>query len=212
MTTGGSTPSGTIADPRAYMQQRVALYAKATFWFFGGLSAMFIPLMIALPPPGSLAAKVGMMVIMVAVSGAVWWYVRTVERSETTLRLIEVLLTLFACFYVGTGPLSDPDPASAAIGIIHVSALIGSVLILRAAVVPSPVLTSVAVGIASYGPVLYVTSTAWTMSPPAMESLPQPLVGPITFGLTGVSRKKSAKAAWVRCIAPGTPCCSARPP
>jgi len=166
---GDSTP---IADPRAYFQVRVALYAKSLGAFFLALGLIDLCGTIFTPVPGEKLLNVSRFIVvsLVGLYCGVWLYSRRGTRSNTALRALEITTAIGTSTAFTVVMFNPPQPG---IGVILLSITVmaqGCVLMLRAAVVPSRARTTLLVGIGCTLILMVGANHAWDFFP---ASLPQ---------------------------------------
>jgi hypothetical protein len=138
--------AGAIADPRAYLQERVALPSHVVLIFLG--IGMFVGLAAnhELRPDTLFAADDLAQLVITMSFGATWLYARKGERSAKVIRSLEVALTMGAALVFSVGILYAPmPPGSESMFMWGFSSFIVLILMLRAAIVPSSALLTLAV-------------------------------------------------------------------
>jgi eukaryotic-like serine/threonine-protein kinase len=163
-----------IADPRAYLQQRVALLARVLLIFFA--VAVVIGIL------GNITTKRGTVVagddvatmLVTASYGAGWLFARKGSRSIATMRTLEVGLIMLAtvvfsaaCFYV---PMPVGADTMVAWGLTFVVSI---VLMVRAALVPSTARFTLGIGLVAGAIVVSTSQAIWTPQVPSVAGEPK---------------------------------------
>ncbi len=145
----------TLKDPRAYLQKRVALFTGVSWPLF----TVFLLVDWALPAEGeSILSSTRIAPLVMAISNAaVWVYTRRGERPAWACRTLELTTMAVGTGMFGMLPVVPPvEGAGGAMGLFMPLPL-AVVILLRAAIIPSPAWLSVAVGLI-WGGVMTVTS------------------------------------------------------
>jgi eukaryotic-like serine/threonine-protein kinase len=141
---GRSVPSS--ADPRAFLQERVALYLKVQWLLLGSFYAVDATVALVERRPGGLL-QLGLVLHLALVLGllGVWGFVRRGERSSALLEIIEATAT-FAICATAVAVLAmlpsqsvEPGPAFA----------VAFTIVARAAIVPSSGWRTFVIGVAA---------------------------------------------------------------
>jgi serine/threonine-protein kinase len=166
----GSNPSR--EDAEAFFATRVADYARAIAIFFGGLYAAGIVFVLALSRERFWAihthpAKVAHLVVPVA-CGLAAYALRRPARPPWLASVVDAVVPIGTSVVVAA--LSRTAPAG--YGLFLLPLLVAALLlVLRAALVPSPPLRTALVGLAASGPTVWACYTFAALEP----TLPQPL-------------------------------------
>jgi hypothetical protein len=144
-----STPSsaGAIADPRAYLQQRVARFTRVLLTFLlSGVVVGFV-LNVALDRDPLIQIDDIAQMVISALFGAVWLYTRKGERGARVVRALELSLTMFTATVFSLAIVYTTIPAGAAAMFMWAfTSVLAIILLGRAAIIPSPPLLTLAVG------------------------------------------------------------------
>jgi serine/threonine-protein kinase len=139
-----------IADPRAYLQERVALFARvvATFFLCGGIMSVIV---YTLGGSSPFPTEDLAMWFIAALFGGAWLYTRrAVALSMPKLRAVELMGTLLGCVIFGVGMPHAPAPFEVnGWGTVMLwvgTGLLGWLIVLRAGLVPSPWQLTLGVG------------------------------------------------------------------
>ncbi len=135
-----------LSDPRAYLQQRIALFSGLACVFFTGLLALDF----AGGAEGEAtfsSTRVAPLVVLSA-SGLVWLATRRGERSRVMLRALELSLLAAAAGVYATLPLVPPVPGHGGLMAMFAPVPMAVMVLLRAAIIPSPPWLSAVVGVA----------------------------------------------------------------
>jgi serine/threonine-protein kinase len=161
-----STGPSVLGDTHAYLHKRVELFTRTVCLVVAGFLALSVGLTFVLDTPKWwLNPARGLPPLASCLLFALAWrHVRRAECSERALRAVEIAVTLLTCFGSGLAPLNNPASASPVLGLIHVSAVGGCVLVLRGAVVPSPPLTTLAVSVVGVAPVFVTAWHGWDLA------------------------------------------------
>lgn len=147
----------TLQDPRAYLQQRVALFSGVSVVFFAAMLALDF----ASPAEGEpifSSTRVASMAVLGS-NGAIWIYVRTGERSAFSCRALELVAMAVAMVVFATLPLFPPIDGIGGLMAMFTPITMAVVILLRAAIIPSPAWLSVLVGV-FWGGVMTACSVA----------------------------------------------------
>lgn len=126
----------TLRNPSAYLQRRVALFARVAAQFFG---VMWVVDILSPSAPGeSLWSSTRLATFTVAVTfGVVWAVARRGSRPAWQSRSLEIGGMFVAMGVFATLPLFPPVPGAGGVMGMFVPILMGIVMLLRAAVIPS---------------------------------------------------------------------------
>jgi serine/threonine protein kinase len=183
------TGADRIADPRAYLQERVTLYAKALFLFFAvvnvldalGTVLMVIQESVFFSPTRFIAFGI------VVVLGLFWLYLRQGERGAQLLSVLEATVTIAVSVAFATTAFDDQGidgggHIMAAVATIMVMALV----MVRAAVVPSTALRTLLIGAVCTAPLVIVSTLVWD-APSPLAHYGSSVVGAIFGGVAAFS-------------------------
>ncbi|MFK7986417.1 MAG: serine/threonine-protein kinase [Sandaracinaceae bacterium] len=125
----------TVADPRAYLQRRVALFSGAGAVFFG----LLLVADFATPAPGEpffSSSRISSLLALTA-TGSAWWFCSRGRRSAGACRAAELtaMAAVGAAFIVL--PLFPPVPGGGGVMGIFAPLVMSAVVSLRAAIIPS---------------------------------------------------------------------------
>ncbi len=158
-----------IADPRAYLQDRVTLYAQALFLFFAGASVLdAIGTLAFMSDQGEFFSptRFALLGILLAV-GLLWLYVRRGQRGELLLSVIEAGATILLGVIFAATALDDQGiEGGGHIMLIVTMFSVMALLMVRAAVVPSTPLRTLLIGAACTAPLVLAGSMAWNVPSP----------------------------------------------
>ncbi len=185
---GLSGASG-IADSRAYLQQRVTLFAKTIFWFFTGVIVLDAAGFLAVPVEGGeFFAPTRFVTLGIVVAFWLFWrFVRTGERSERLLSVLETTVTittgvLFAVLAFDNQGIEGGHHLAVFAVVLMVLALV----MVRAAVVPSSALRTFLIGLACTVPMAACAAMAWDVKSP-IEGYSTELLGGLLGGSSGLT-------------------------
>lgn len=173
----------TLQDPRAYLQRQVALFTGVSCVLVLGLLVADY----ATPAPGEAlvgSTRRASLAALVA-NAAVWMFTRKGERSATAVRALELVTMAVAAAGYATLPIFPPVAGAGGVMAIFAPTLMAVVVLMRAAIIPSPwwVSTLVALG---WGALMTGSAYAgWEgvhLSVPAFPSDVDPRVLPIVLG------------------------------
>ncbi|MCA9589921.1 MAG: serine/threonine protein kinase [Myxococcales bacterium] len=148
-----------LRDPRAYLQQRVKLFTGVACVFFAALLALDF----ATPAEGEAtfsSTRVASIVVLVS-NAVVWSITRRGERSITLVRGLELGTMVAAMAVYATLPLHPPVQGHGGVMAMFTPVPMAVVVLLRAAIIPSPPWLSVAVGVAWGGAMTASSTLGW---------------------------------------------------
>jgi eukaryotic-like serine/threonine-protein kinase len=125
-----------LEDPRAYLQQRVALFTGVA----GALFAAMLVLDFFNSAEGEAtfsSTRVSSLAVVTA-SALVWWATRKGLRSATWSRALELFVMAVMAIAYGTLPANPPIPGAGPIIYFFVLIPMAVAVLLRAAIIPSP--------------------------------------------------------------------------
>jgi hypothetical protein len=134
-----------LQDPRAYLQQRVALFTGASFAFFAVVTVADFA--VSAPGEALFSSTRVSNVTIVLVNGTVWWLTRSRSLPTWGSRTGELFAVTVAMVAMATLPLHPPIAGVGAIMAMFGPTLMGTVLLLRAAIIPSEPWLSAGLGI-----------------------------------------------------------------
>ncbi len=149
----------TLKDPRAYLQQRVALFAGVAWVFFAAMLATDF----AFPAEGEAlfsSTRVASLVALVS-NATVWGILRTGKRPAWACRSLELLGTAVALSAFAMLPLKPPIEGAGGAMAMFTPILLAVVLMLRAAIIPSPAWLSILVGLVWGGAMTATSAMGW---------------------------------------------------
>jgi eukaryotic-like serine/threonine-protein kinase len=162
--------SDPLEDPRAYLQQRVALFTGVSSVFFVGL----LGLDFFTPAPGEPllgTSRIASLVVLAA-SVAAWAATRSGERPSWVSRALELASTLVAMGAFTLLPLFPPIAGAGGAVAMIMPIPMAVVVLSRAAIIPSPPWLSAAIGLI-WGSALTVSGVvAWEGISIAIPGLP----------------------------------------
>ncbi len=166
--------SDAFRDPRAYLQRRVAMFTGVACVFFGTMLVFDY----ATPAEGEslLSSTRVATMIVIATNLTVWAYARRGVRSLSACRALELLCISTTLGALATLPLFPPIPGAGGVTAMFMPLFMGVVLLLRAAIIPSPWWLSVLLALA-WGTVMTCAS-AWGWEGVEVELPNQPSYDP----------------------------------
>ncbi len=180
----GSTSLDELADPRAYLQRRVALYSKVVCLFVAGLT--LLDLSFTLEGEALLGVtRIGGAVTCL-VFGAIWWVTSRSEQSMFALRAGEIAATLVCFTTVSLWPVFPPvDGTGGAIGLV-LAIPFACLTMLRAAIVPSTARLTLLIGLVGTAGLALGSYCGWHGSMP-VPGLTGPEIGGAFNTVAGVA-------------------------
>lgn len=172
-----------LTDPRAYLQKRVSLFSGVMFVFFGVLLA-FDLLSTAEGEPLLSSTRVAHLVVL-ATSGVVRLTTRWGVRPGWVCRALELGAVTAAMAALAPLPAFPPVPGVGGVMAIFAPVLMAVVVLLRAAVVPSPVWLSVAVALVWGGVMTAASVVGWEgliLELPGQPSIDTAVL-PVVYGI-----------------------------
>ncbi len=164
-------------ETKAFVSERTTAFVRLLFLFVIALYVIgFVASLVMLPNALELHLSVSKLIHLVAVfvTGTIWWWSRRRERPVATTRLLGLGTTVLVAIAVTSASLVVPANVPGLVMLFLASSLIALVLVLRAAIVPSPAAHAVWVGLPSTialavagwhaydGPVAHGVSQAFT--------------------------------------------------
>ncbi len=165
----GMSSAAAMADPVAYLQRRVALFAKSLFFFFLGVNVLDAGLTGIFWIEGAIFFSPTRFatVAIVLIFGLIWWFARRPGHSEGMLRVLETLATVFICGIFSVFPLDDQGMGEISHLMIPFSNFaIAATLMVRAAVVPSTALRTFVIGVVCSVPLAVVAGYSYDVASP----------------------------------------------
>lgn len=132
-----------LKDPRAYLQQRVALFTGVTFVFF----TVMLLVDWSVPAEGEAtfsSTRIASLSVLTS-NGAIWAFTRKGERPAWICRALELASMLIAMAVFATLPVFPPIEGAGGVMAIFSPLPMAIVIMLRAATIPSPWWLSAAV-------------------------------------------------------------------
>ncbi len=172
-----------IADPRAYLQERVTLYAKSLFYFFVGVVILDAVGTVAMVYEESEFFSPTRFIGLgaAAVLGLMWWTVKRWSLSERVLRILEASATVLFCTIFAATPLDEQGmEGSGHIMVTAATLFVMAFLMVRAAIVPSSPWRTLSIGFVCSVPLALFAHLAWD-APSPIEKFSPSAVG-LIFG------------------------------
>jgi hypothetical protein len=162
-------PTTPIADSPRYFQQRVALYAQALGLFYAGLLAYNLIVTLfrrkALAPQWVSGPRFGAFLVAV-MFGLMWLLASRGEHSLRKMRAMEVGATLVACTLASLAGLKPPIEGLGTLILVASMVLIGCIVVMRAAIVPSTPWLTFVISLAAIVPVVMLSPVIWDIGAP----------------------------------------------
>jgi hypothetical protein len=152
--------SDALRDPRAYLQQRVAMFAGVAGATF---AAMLIADLAAPDAEGEAtlsSTRVASLTVSLTCAG-IWLFTRKGERGARQVRALELLGMAVAMGVFATLPIHPPVPGAGGVMGLMVPIPMAMVVMLRAAVIPSPPWLSALVALVWGGVMTWCSVLGW---------------------------------------------------
>ncbi|MBW2454609.1 MAG: serine/threonine protein kinase [Deltaproteobacteria bacterium] len=185
----GISGASAMADPRAYLQQRVTLYAKTLFWFFTGAITIDAAGFWVVPVEGGVFFSMTRFVTfgLVVAFWVFWRFVRAGERRQLTLSVLEAAVTIVTATTLASLAFDDQGIIGGKhFAVIVAMLMVMALLMVRAAVVPSTAFRTLAIGLVCAVPMGATAALAWD-APSPLEEWTMPMIGRTLGGMSVVT-------------------------